>query len=131
MARGPVKPGALGTKEQQQAARAAAIAKITELLGTGPMTSGDILRIVGGNRSTLMSQMQYMHETLRRIRKTGESRNYGALWELGADEKLPSLDDQLDQIIAPKRGIGPAKQIGMWRDYMVAALFGPARGARA
>ena len=129
MARGPVRPGALGTKEQQQAARAAAIDTIVEQLQHGPKTAGELLDVVGCLRATLSNYLNHMHKTLRLIHMTGTYRNRGELWALGADTKLPSHDEALDQLFEVRRGTSPARQIGMRRDPMVAALFGSARGA--
>ncbi|MCA1857421.1 hypothetical protein LE190_16025 [Massilia oculi] len=129
MARGPLHRGSLRPKEEQLAARAAAVAKITELLQEGPMTAGELLAVVGGLRPTFSNWMSHMHKKLRLIRMTGEYRNRGEIWELGADPALSDPDDELDNLIAPKQGIHPATQIGIPRDPLVAALFGPAANA--
>lgn len=131
MARGPLHRGSLRPKEEQLAARAAAVAKVVELLRERPMTAGELLAVVGGLRPTFSNYLNHMHKTLRLIRMTGEYRNRGEIWALGADPTLPDLDDELDTLIAPKRGVHPARQLGMRRDPLVAALFGPALGAAA
>lgn len=131
MARGPLHRGSLRPKEEQLAARAAAVAKVIELLQEGPKTVGELLAVVGGLRPTFSNYLNHMHKTLRVIRMTGQYRNRGEIWMLGADPALPNPDDELDDLIAPKRGIHPARQIGMRRDPLVAALFGPAQGAAA
>lgn len=131
MARGPVEIGALGSKVAQQAARAVAVAKVIELLQEGPKTASELLEAVGCLRPTLANYMRYMHKTLRVIRMTGEYRNRSELWTLGEDKTLPTSDEQLDSLFAVKRGCAPARQMGMWRDPLVAALFGPAPGAHA
>lgn len=131
MARGPVQAGALRSKEEQQAARAAAVATITEHLEEGPKTASELLLAVGCLRPTLSNYLRYMHQQLRLIHMTGTYRNRGELWALGADLSLPALDEELDQIIAVKRGVGPARQLGMWRHWMDVALFGPAQGVAA
>ena len=131
MARGPLHRGSLRPKEEQLAARAAAVAGVLELLKEGPKTAAEMFAVIGGLRPTFSNYLNHMHKTLRQIRMTGQYRNRGELWELGADPALPELDDELDQLIAPKRGIHPARQLGMRRDPLVAALFGPALGATA
>lgn len=131
MARGPVQPGALGSKAAQQAARDAVVAKVTELLQAGPKTAAEMYPGMECLRPTFSNYLNYMHKRLRVIRMTGEFRNRGELWELGADPAVPSQDDQLDALFAVRQGVGPARQIGMRRDALVAALFGPARGAAA
>ncbi len=129
MARGPVQPGALRSKEEQQTARAAVVAKVTELLQEGPKTASEMFSGVDCLRSTFSNYLNHMHKTLRLIHMTGTYRNRGEVWALGPDTSLPPVDDELDHICAPKRGIYPARQIGMHRDALVTALFGPARGA--
>lgn len=131
MARGPLHRGSLRPKEEQLAARAAAVAKVLELLQDGPKTAAELLAEVDGLRPTFSNWLNHMHKKLRLIRMTGEYRNRGELWELGADPAVPDPDDELDALIAPKRGVHPAKQIGMFRDPLVAALFGPAAAGAA
>jgi hypothetical protein len=131
MARGPVQIGALGSKVAQQAARAEAVAKVTEALAEGPKTMAELLEVVKCLRPTMANYMRYMHKTLRVIHMTGQYRNRGELWALGADTTLPTFDEQLDQLFAAKCGTVPARQLGMWRDPLVAALFGPASGGAA
>ena len=126
MARGPVQIGALGSKVAQQAARAEAVAKITESLAEGPKTMAELLDVVKCLRPTMANYMRYMHKKLRVIHMTGAYRNRGELWALGEDKTLPTSDEQLDSLFAVKRGCAPARQMGMWRDPLVAALFGPA-----
>ncbi len=46
------------------------------------------------------------------------------LFELGKDLTLSAADQQQTRTV-------PARQVGMWRDRLVAALFGPAQGAAA
>lgn len=131
MARGPVQIGALGSKVAQQAARAEAVAKVTEALADGPKTLAELLVVVKCLRPTMANYMRYMHKTLRVIHMTGQYRNRGELWALGEDKTLPTFDEQLDQLFAAKRGTVPARQMGMPRDPLVAALFGPAQGGAA
>jgi len=131
MARGPLHRGRLRPKAEQQAARAEAFAKVLELLQEGPKTSSEMYEVIGGARSTLPNYLRHMHQKLRVIRMTGEYRNRAELWELGADPALPDPEDDLDSLIAPKRGVHPARQLGMRRDPLVAALFGPAQAMGA
>lgn len=114
------------TKEQQIAARAEAIRKIHELLKDAPATIGEMYQVVDGLRPTIVGYLRYMHKSLRTVRPTSETRGRSTLWELGADPTLPTPDEEIDSIFATRRGSGPAKQIGMKRDPLIAALFGPA-----
>lgn len=114
------------TKEQQLAARAVAIENMEELMKAGPKTIADLLQVADGQRATIVGYLRYMHMTRRTVRPTNATRGRSTLWELGADPSLPTADEKLDRLFAARRGSGPAKQIGMPRDPLVAALFGPA-----
>jgi len=131
MARGPVQHGALGSKTAQCAARDAVVAKVTELLQEGPKTVAEMYPHVVCLRPTFSNYLAHMHKKLRLIHMTGAYRNRAELWAWGPDPKLASVDDEIDQAFAVRRGVGPARQIGMRRDVLVAALFGPAPGAVA
>lgn len=114
------------SKEAQLALRAAAIKKMHEMLEAGRCTAPEMCQATQVQKDTLNGYLRYMHKTLRTVRPTSEKRGKSTLWELGADPSLPTHDEILDQIIAPKRGIRPAQQIGLARDPLVAALFGAA-----
>lgn len=116
-------------RQEQVAARAKAMVEIEAMLADAPATISEIYRVVAGSRPTLVGYVAYMHKKLRKIRPSGQLQGTSILWELGADPAIPSLDEELDRIFAPKRGIRPAVQIGMWRDDLVAALFGAPRAA--
>lgn len=116
----------LFTREEQEAARQKAIKEIEAMLGEAPATIGEVYQAVDGMRATIVGYMSYMHKTLRKIRPTGTKKAHAMLWELGADPALPDLDEELDRLIAAKRGWRPAVQVGMQRDPLIAALFGPA-----
>lgn len=117
----------LFTREEQEAARQKAIKDITEMLDDAPATIGEVYQAVEGMRATIVGYMGYMHKTLRAIRPTGKFRGRAMLWELGADPALPDLDEELDRLIAAKRGWRKAEQIGMQRDPLIAFLFGEAK----
>ncbi|MGI4717247.1 MAG: hypothetical protein ACRYGO_07480 [Janthinobacterium lividum] len=117
----------LFTREEQEAARQKAIKEIEAMLGDAPATIGEVYAAIDGMRATITGYMAYMHKTLRKIRPTGAKKANAMLWELGADPNLPDLDEELDRLISPKRGIHPARQIGIPRDPLVAYLFGEAK----
>lgn len=114
------------SKEQEQAARAAAMAAILDALADGPKTTHELLEIVGAAKGTLAKYLHDMRYTHQTIRFSGERKGRSELWTLGADPSLPDPDERLDKLFAQKRRFRPAKQIGMRRDPLVAALFGPA-----
>lgn len=116
----------LFSREEQEAARRKAIKEITDMLSDAPATIGEIYSAIDGMRATIVGYLGYMHKTMRAIRPSGGFKGRARLWELGADPALPDLDEELDRLIAAKRGWRKAEQIGMQRDPLIAALFGPA-----
>lgn len=131
MARGPLQPGTLGSKAEQLAARAEGVAKITAVLQEGPKSTPDICAATGLNRPLAFSYLRHMRETLRTVRILPEQQGRSDVWALGEDPNVPTEDEKLDRLIAVKQARAPAQQIGMRRDPLVAALFGPAMGAAA
>lgn len=131
----PPGSGRLMTKKQKEEFRADAIEKIRALLALGPISSPAVAEKLGLNTSTAYAFMHHMHKELREIRKTGlrDAQNR-ELWELGEDLLLPTDEELLEQSFEPKRATVPARQVGMWRDGLVCALFGApaqAQGAQA
>jgi DNA-binding CsgD family transcriptional regulator len=122
----------MGTKEKLEL-REQARAAIRVLLAEQPLSPGDIAERLGLNQSTAYAHLKHMAKELREVRRTGRcDARRRELWELGEDVALPTGDELLDRGIAPKRPMAPAVQIGMWRDGLVAALFGaPEQGAAA
>lgn len=120
------KPEAAAKRERWERERAAAVAKILDMLSREHCTAPEMAKATKTEPNTLNGYLRYMQKTLRKVRPTGLRRDKATLWELGADSSLPSEDEVLDRLIAPKRGIHKAVQIGIPRDPLVAALFGPA-----
>jgi hypothetical protein len=94
---------------------------IAELLAAGPKSAMELSTATGINRSTMGTLLLHMDKTLRTARRSGDRKGSQVLWELGEN---PEVDDELDQAIAPKRPVVPARDIGMGRDYLVHAFFG-------
>lgn len=120
------KPEAAAKRYQQEQARAEAIQKMEDMLREKQCTSPEMAKATRVEKNTLNGYLRYMQKTLRKVRIATPPGIRPALWELGADPSLPSEDEVLDRLIAPKRGIHKAVQIGIPRDPLVAALFGPA-----
>lgn len=100
------------------------VGQIRELLANGPMTAHDIGAQLGISRTGVRRFLRYMANDLREVRKTGEQADRRRdLWELGENPEV--VDPQVEQ----QAQTVPARQVGMWRDSLVAALFGPAPGA--
>lgn len=135
MARGAVHTFALvhQTREQQMATRAASVARIKELLADGPKTAGELAQVLAEElqvvRATVFGYLRHMHKGERSIRTAEDPRGRAAVWILGADPALPDPDEALDRSFARRCSMVPARQVGMPRDPLVAALFGPGQEA--
>jgi hypothetical protein len=120
--RGPLIPPPDTT--DKLAIRAYYVEQITDLLDTGPMSAPELIELTGVIRSTMHSYLRYMEQTLLKVRRSGERKDRQVLWEIGISPELGNSDDEDLLAIAPKRPVAPAEQVGMWRDGLVAALFG-------
>jgi hypothetical protein len=109
------------------------IERITALMQKeGPKTIGELSERLSISRSRVAAYLYHMESELRTARRSGKYLAQRVLWELGADPLMPMMDDALDKSFAARRRIVPACQVGMARDWLVAALFGePAQGAAA
>lgn len=137
MARGALHTFALArqSKQERDAVRAAGLARIAELLAARPMTAAELARVLleelRASRATTIGYLRQLHKGERSVRPTGGTQGRSALWTIGADPTLPPPSDAHERGFVPKRPRVPAQQVGMQRDSLVAALFGPARGAAA
>jgi DNA-binding CsgD family transcriptional regulator len=110
------------------ALRAEAVTRILELLGKANLSVVDLARVLRINSNTVYGYLRYMAE-MGEVRRSGEfDADRREKWELGAEDP-----GKLN--VTEKRPIGavivPARQVGMWRDPLDVALFGPARGPAA
>ena len=95
------------------------------LLENGPLTSGEISKELGINPIAGYRCLAYMRDDLRQIHSIpANNRRKMNQWAIGPDASLKSKDAALDQSFAERRFTVPARQIGMVRDALVAALFG-------
>jgi len=111
-------------RAEQQAHRAACLERIPQLLEQGHKTAAEIGQLLAVHPSTAFAYLHFLAHELHTVRKNGELKNGAALWELGADPSLSAAKNT--GAGAPQRSVVPAQQLGMWRDWLVAALFGPA-----
>jgi transcriptional regulator with XRE-family HTH domain len=100
-------------------------AKIAELLKVRPMTRDQLAEALGVNIHTMRGYLRRMRSIQRTIRPSGEYLAECVLWELGEDPTMPDRAEQ-NEDYDPRRPVVPARQIGMQRDPLVTALFGPA-----
>lgn len=110
------------------AQRAAAVKRIRELLGKAQLSVVDLARVLGLNSNTVYGYLRYMAE-MGEVRRSGEfDVDRREKWKLGAEDPA-----KLQKQEAKPQGavVVPARQVGMVRDALVAALFGPVQGARA
>jgi hypothetical protein len=113
---------------QKIALRSAAVKRIGELLDKCPLSAVDLAKVLRINSNTAYGYLRYMAE-MGEVRRTGKfDASRRELWELGAEDPA-----RLEVREARSNGatIVPACQVGMWRDPLDVALFGPARGAAA
>lgn len=121
------KPVRGGTQATMDKRRADACARILVLMERGAVTSADVAIELKVSTITGYRYLAYMRDTLRQIHnERTPNRRDMHLWVLGEDPELPNSDAALDKAFAPKRYISPARQIGMIRDSLIAAFFGPA-----
>lgn len=94
----------------------------------GKMTREAIAVELGLNPNTAAAYLHHMYRTLRIIRRGQRNLRSQLEWQVGADFTLPADDED---VTTTQRTV-PARQLGMARDALVAALFGaPVQGASA
>lgn len=112
------------SRSQQLVRRAECLERIPRLLQQGHKTAAEIGQILEVHPSTAFAYLHFLAHELHTVRKSRDTKCGSALWELGADPALTAVTSK--NTGAPQRSVVPAQQLGMWRDWLVAALFGPA-----
>jgi hypothetical protein len=115
------------------ARRDAACTRILVLLKAGPTSAAALSEVLSLTIPTTSAYLRYMAIDLRSVRRIGARDELKReLWALGEDVMMPTRDQLMDSSFEQRRRTVPAKQVGMWRDGLVAALFGaPGGGAAA
>lgn len=119
-----------GHTSDQAARRAAAIERVRALLTEQPRSCFDLAAVTGIPSGTMYRYLCHMKEE-------GEAYQMDALDDRGRktwaidSEALQMATDRAAAEHSKRAWIVPARQIGMPRDPLVAALFGPAAGAAA
>lgn len=102
---------------EQLARRDESVREIATLLADGDLSAADIAQHFDLNQSTVYGRLQHM-EAQGLAHRTGERDAHGyGLWAAG---EAPVLEVCRIKTV-------PARQLGMRRDPLVAALFGPAQ----
>lgn len=110
------------------AMRAEAVTRIRELLGKAKLSVVDLARVLRINSNTVYGYLRYMAE-MGEVRRSGEfDAERREKWELGAEDPVKL---QKQEVKPQGAVIVPARQVGMSRDGLVAALFGPAKHGAA
>lgn len=124
--------GRLLNRTEKLELRAQAVEQIKVLLAEKPRSPLEIAERLGLHKSTAYAHLNHMASELRLVRRSGHfDAKRRELWILGADHSLPTVEDRLDGF-KMKVATVPARQLGMARDALVAALFGtPGQGASA
>lgn len=117
------------TFREKIAARNKAMEGILDLLSKeGKKPVSFISQKLGLKQSTAHKYLLDMMRNQRNIRRSGELDDHKrVLWEIGEDPALPSPEDFLEMQFAPNQKYCIAVQVGIKRDPLVAALFGPAK----
>ena len=115
------------------AAREAACEQILKLLAKQPMTVAEIMAEImaemGLTDSTACRYLNYLAEMGEVCRCEERGPSNRQIWRLGSDGAPPDKKERGNAFSGAK--VVPARQVGMWRDPLDVALFGPARGVAA
>lgn len=113
-----------GSRARILAQRLISCARIRAMLEKGPMTTRQIVDELGQSDSTVRTYLRHMMTDLRQIHVVGRIATVKThVWALGAgtaEQHAKAATFDQHQIIIQ------ARQIGMERDPMIAAFFGPA-----
>ncbi|WP_371763348.1 hypothetical protein [Massilia sp.] len=107
--------------------RDAACVRIRELLAAKPMSVAVIASELCLNTGTVYGYLCFLAE-IGEVRRAGNPGARRPLWELGVEDAAKL---EAHAMRPPGVVIVPAVQVGMWRDPLDVALFGPARGGVA
>lgn len=119
-----------GRLEDQAARRAAAIEQVRTLLAAQPLSCSDVATQLGMPSNTIYRYLCLMEEVGEVYRLEGHDGNGRKIWALDSEDHQAATD-RAHAEHARRAWIVPARQVGMWRDSLDVALFGPARGGVA
>lgn len=114
------------TLAEKLANREVVLEQIRALLAMRTLTALDAADALNLNRTTVYAYFVYLAE-LGEAHKTGERDSHKrALWAAGREP----ANGEAEKVACAAKTV-PAVQIGMQRDPLAEALFGPARGGAA
>lgn len=109
------------------AKRAVCCARILDMLKLAPLTSEQVALALDISPISSYRYLAHMRDELRQIHAVpADSTRKMNQWVLGAGSAPSAKDEGMDRSFAQRRVIAPARQVGMVRDSLIAALFGPA-----
>jgi AraC-like DNA-binding protein len=111
------------------ALREQVLERIRALLAERQMAVADIAGQLGLKRPTVYRYMCYLDEMGEAHRTVMQGGRQPEMWAAGRAPLQEATAEELEEVEPSRAWIVPARQIGMQRDPLVAALFGPARGA--
>ena len=118
----------MGRSLEQEAARTAAMERVRVLLAERPLSNFDISARLGIPSGTVYAYLREMEENGEAYKMDGHDERGRKRWALDSEDHQAATDRaQAEQ--ARRAWKVPARQVGMQRDPLVAALFGPARRA--
>jgi hypothetical protein len=114
---------------EQAARREAAIQKIRDLLAERPMTNMELAVRLDVPPRTAYGYLCHLQDMGEVYQMDGTDSRGRKTWTMDDAKKVNSTRAMDEH--SKRAWIVPARQMGMPRDPLVAALFGPARGAAA
>lgn len=97
--------------------------QIRALLERKPMTVVDIAAAIGLRETTAYGYLCHMADIGEARRSSEVGIKNRQLWTLGREGNRPVK--QMRPVLQPGVTVAPARQVGMWRDPLDVALFGP------
>jgi len=107
--------------------RERACERILELLAVKPHTVVEIAAALNVKEGMAHRYLAYLAEMGEACRQAERGPNNRQIWQAGRDGV--AKDEHRPSTAFSGAKVVPARQVGMWRDPLVAAMFGPARGA--
>lgn len=112
------------TTAEKIAAREEVCKKILALLAEKPMTVAEIMAALNLKDGTACRYLNYLAEMGEACRQAERGPNNRQIWQLGRDGAPADKKERGNAFSGAT--VVPARQVGMWRDPLQVAFFGPA-----